>query len=113
MDYVAERRCPEGRQDEPFGALAFRERAGRAQIEYPAEQPVQQSEAYDADAGRQLQRIVVHVVGNRQVAGVLDVRERLGVREDQAERVGAESEYGPLLDGADGRAPDLEAGERA
>ena len=57
----------------------------------------------------QLQRVVVRVVGHRRAAGVAHVLDRLELGEHEAEGVGAPAEDRALLDGRDGRLPDLGA----
>ena len=73
----------------------------------PHEDAVHHQQAGNADARRKLQRVVVGVVGNGGAAGVTHVLDRLELGEHEAEGVGAPPEERPLLDGGEGRLPDL------
>ncbi len=100
---------PEGADDDAGGVVRAPEHGAERAYAGPHEDAVQQEHAGNAHARRQLQRVVVRVVGHGHTAGVAHVFHRLELGEHEAERVGAPPEHGPLLDGGDRRLPDLRA----
>ena len=106
---VAGARGPERAEQDAAVVVGALEHERRRADRRPRHDAVEQQHAEDADARRELQRVVVHVVGHREVAGVGDVLDRLVLGEDEPERVGAEAEDRPVLDRVDRGLPDLEA----